>query len=439
LKEQSKIPTGKVERAMNFVSAGAKVGGNYMKYWVKKQMGDTTSKDQLDKSNAEDIYQTLSTLKGSALKVAQMLSMDKNVLPSAYQEKFAMAQYSAPPLSYPLVKRTFKQELGVQPEDLFDTFSVKAIHAASIGQVHKATLKDKVYAVKVQYPGVAQSVNSDLKMVRPIATRLFNLQGTDIDKYFDEVRLKLLEETDYTLELERGLQITQACAKKLPHIVFPEYYPKLSSERILTMSWVDGLPLKEFLEGNPIAEVRNEIGQALWDFYHYQIYELKQVHADPHPGNFLVCADNKLAVLDFGCVKEIPENFFKNYFELLRPETLGDEGRFEEILYALEFLLPSDDSKQIPVYKAVFGQMIELLARPFHTETFDFSDSQFFGEIYKMGEKFSSMKEIKEANGARGSQHGLYINRTYFGLYNILHMLQAKILTGTGQFETNNV
>lgn len=431
MKEQVKIPTGKVSRALSFVGAGAKVSANYVKYFVQKQLGDEEeAKTKRDQSNADDIYDTLSTLKGSALKVAQMLSMDRNILPQAYQDKFQMAQYSAPPLSFPLVQRTFKQELGAAPEVLFDTFAPKALHAASIGQVHKATLNGDTYAVKIQYPGVAQSVTSDLKLVKPIAVRLFNMQGTDINKYFDEVKDKLLEETDYKLELKRGNFIATK-SKNLPGIIFPTYYESLSSDRILTMSWVDGLPLSVFLATNPSQESRDKIGQAMWDFYHFQIYSLKLVHADPHPGNFLVNKKEELAVLDFGCVKEIPEDFFSSYFELLKPETINNKERFEQLLYDLGFLLTSDDKVKTPIYTGVFQQMIGLLSKPFYETYFDFSDSSFFNEIYTMGEKFSKMKELKEANGARGSQHGIYINRTYFGLYNMLHMLQAKVNTRT--------
>jgi predicted unusual protein kinase regulating ubiquinone biosynthesis (AarF/ABC1/UbiB family) len=429
MKEQITIPTGKVSRALNFVGAGAKVGANYVKYYVKKQVGDEQkARDEMDQSNADDIYQTLSTLKGSALKVAQMLSMDRNILPAAYQDKFQLAQYSAPPLSYPLVKRTFMSELHQDPEKLFDRFNTVASHAASIGQVHQAEKGGKTYAVKIQYPGVAQSVSSDLRMVRPIATRLFNLQGSDINKYFDEVRIKLLEETDYPLEMKRGRMISEAC-RHLDNTVFPEYYSEWSSQRILTMSWMHGRPLPEFLATNPSVEDRNKIGQALWDFYHYQIYHLKMVHADPHPGNFLVDDSGRLVVLDFGCVKEIPESFFRDYFKLLTPGILEEEEEFHQTLYALDFLLKDDDPQKVPFYTSVFKQMISLLSRPFYTETFDFSDATFFNEIYATGERFTSMKELKEANGARGSQHGLYINRTYFGLYNLLHIIQAKVDT----------
>ena len=98
---------------------------------------------------------------------------------------------------------------------------------------------------------------------------------------------------------------------KLKNTVFPTYYPELSSDKIITMDWMEGLHLKEFLATDPSQALRNKIGQALWNFYNFQQYELKAVHADPHPGNFLITPDEKLAIIDFGCIKEIPEDFYK--------------------------------------------------------------------------------------------------------------------------------
>src|SRR6201996_1508408 len=171
MKEQTTIPTGKVERASRFVATGLKVGGNYIKHYTRKLMDPSTSREELHADNAEDIYDTLSDLKGSALKVAQMLSMDKGMLPKAYTDKFAMSQYSAPPLSGPLVVNTFVKTLGKTPNELYDHFEMKASNAASIGQVHRAVKGDRELAVKIQYPGVANSVKSDLRLVKPFAIR----------------------------------------------------------------------------------------------------------------------------------------------------------------------------------------------------------------------------------------------------------------------------
>ena len=429
MKEQVKIPTSKIQRAANFAGAGAKIGGNYIKYYIKKAVNSDTQRDELNEDNAEDIYDTLSKLKGSALKVAQMLSMDKNLMPKAYQDKFQMAQFSAPPLSYPLVLKTFQQELGKSPLDLFQTFGKNALHAASIGQVHKATIDDQVFAVKVQYPGIADSVSSDLKLVKPLATRILNLKGKDIDKYFKEVEIKLLEETDYKLELRRSNEISKACAH-IPGVVFPKYYGQYSSDRILCMDWIDGLALSEFVKQNPTQEERNKIGQAIWDFYMFQIFDLMKVHADPHPGNFIVTKGLQLGVIDFGCVKEIDADFHKDYFMLLDTNSIENDELFTKILYKLEYLLKEDNVKIVPIMKQAFKDMLVLLGKPFNTDVFDFSDDTYFKSIYDLGEKFSKMTEIKEANGARGPQDAIYINRTCFGLYSVLNVLGAKVNTG---------
>ena len=211
MKTLDKIPTGKIERAGKLVKTGVKVGGNYVKYYSKKLVNSDLTKDELNEDNASDIYDGLKSLKGSALKVAQMLSMEKNLLPRAYVERFSLAQFSVPPLSAPLVRKTFQKYLGSYPEDVFDTFEKDSINAASIGQVHKATKNGKQLAVKIQYPGVAQSISSDLALVKPIATRMFNLKGKDSEKYFQEVENKLLEETNYILELQQSKEISEAC------------------------------------------------------------------------------------------------------------------------------------------------------------------------------------------------------------------------------------
>ena len=239
------IPTGKLERAGKLVSTGVKIGGNYIKYMGDKITNPEQAKENFDQNNAEDIYDGLKSLKGSALKVAQMLSMEKNLLPSAYVDKFSLAQFSVPPLSGPLVRKTFKQYLGNYPEDIFETFTAESVNAASIGQVHKATNKGKKLAVKIQYPGVANSISSDLTLVKPVATRLFNLRGKDSEKYFKEVEGKLLEETDYTLELEQSKEITEACSM-IPNLKFPNYYPEFSCDKILTMDWMEGIHLSEY-------------------------------------------------------------------------------------------------------------------------------------------------------------------------------------------------
>ncbi|WP_026950213.1 ABC1 kinase family protein [Algoriphagus mannitolivorans] len=426
--EQESIPVSKVQRATKFITTGAKVGGNYVKHYAKKMVNPALNKEELHENNAKDIYNSLSELKGSALKVAQMMSMDKNLLPRAYQDKFTMAQYSAPPLSYPLVIKTFQKYFGKSPEEMFESFSRSAVNAASIGQVHQASLNGKKLAVKIQYPGVANSVSSDLKLVRPFALRLLNMNEKELDHYMEEVEERLLEETDYHLEVERSREISTSCSE-IPNLVFPTYYDELSSERIITMDWIDGLHIKEWMETNPSQEEKNQVGQALWDFYHHQVHNLLQVHADPHPGNFIIQKNGKLGIIDFGCVKVIPEDFYTGYFSLIKKDLGMKEEELEKIFYRLEFISDRDTPEEKMYFKGVFREMISLLGKPFHVESFDFADDGYFEQIFQLGDRISNDKMFKKSRQARGSRHGLYINRTYFGLYNLLNQLQAKVTT----------
>ncbi len=428
MKTLDKIPTTKIERASQLVKTGFKIGGNYISYYGEKIVNPSLNRDKLNENNAEDIYDGLKNLKGSALKVAQMLSMDKSIMPRQYVEKFSLSQFSVPPLSAPLVRRTFKKYLGKFPEEIFDEFSPDSVNAASIGQVHKAEKDGKTLAVKIQYPGVAESISSDLALVKPIAMKMFNIKGKDSERYFQEVEGKLLEETDYELELRQSIEIAEAC-KHIPNLRFPQYYPELSSAKTLTMDWIDGLHLSEFAAQNHDSKLGNQVGQALWDFYMYQIHILKQVHADPHPGNFLIDAEGELIAIDFGCIKVVPEDFYVPYFELANPAIINNPELFTEKLYALEILRHDDSPEEIAYFKKLFHQMLALFTQPFHSERFDFSDDDFFGKIAAMGEEFSKDSQLRKMNANRGSKHFLYINRTFFGLYNLLHDLKATVDT----------
>lgn len=426
MKELTRIPVSKAQRAGKFLSTGAKIGTNYLKHFGKKIINPGVSRDALHEDNARDIYNSLSELKGSALKVAQMLSMDKNLLPAAYQQKFAMAQYSAPPLSYPLVVKTFQLYFGKGPDELFDSFSKKATNAASMGQVHQATLNGKKLAVKVQYPGVGNSVKSDLAMIKPIALSMFNLNPAEYDEFIQEVEYRMMEETDYELELARSISLSKATSH-IPNLVFPNYYAQLSSPRILVMDWLEGSPLGEVLKQDLPQGIGNRLGQAMWDFYHYQIHALKAVHADPHPGNFIITSDYRLGIIDFGCVKEIPDSFYHIYFQLLNPALLNQPVWRNEIFRQLRFIHSDDSPSEQKFFMELFSRLVELLSRPFKKTTFNFADPSYFNELFAFGEKLSGMKELRESKKARGVRDALYINRTYFGLYNILHDLKAEI------------
>jgi len=425
VKKIDSIPTNKMGRVAKLVTTGVKVGGNYLKYYGEKAVNPNLTKDKLHENNASDIYDGLKELKGSALKVAQMLSMEKNLLPQSYVEKFSLSQFSVPPLSAPLVRKTFKTYFKKYPEEIFEEFSVDSINAASIGQVHRAKIKDKQLAVKIQYPGIRESISTDIALVKPIAVRMFNLQGTS-DEYFQEVEDKLTEETDYKLELQQSEGVRKACAV-IENLKFPTYYPEYSSDKIITMDWMNGVHLSEFCKSEVTQEKRDKVGQTLWNFYMFQIHKLKKFHADPHPGNFLVDKEANLIAIDFGCMKEIPDSFYTPYFEVSTPASLTNNVYFKEKLVELEILKPTDSTKETEFFTQMFHELLTVFTEPIHKKEFDFSDPIFFGKIASLSEKFANDKQLRKMNGNRGSKHFIYVNRTFFGLYNLMFDIKAKI------------
>jgi predicted unusual protein kinase regulating ubiquinone biosynthesis (AarF/ABC1/UbiB family) len=429
MKKLKSIPVSKVARAGKFAAAGVKVGGNYLKHYSKKLLSKDYDENELDKNNAEDIYKCLSELKGSALKVAQMLSMDRNVMPEAYVDQFSMAQYKAPPISAPLIKKIIKKQLGKEPEKLFDSFTHNALKAASIGQVHKAVYKNRELAVKIQYPGVADSISSDLKLVKPLALKILKLKKKEVKVYFSEVEKKMIEETDYLNEMKQGQLIAREC-QKLDNIHFTEYLEDLCTDRVLCMEWIEGRQIDEFFSEDIPQKIRNKIGQTLWDFYDYQMHELKFIHADPHPGNFLIDSKNRVNVIDFGCMKKVPGSFYLNYFAAADTTLFNDKERFLKNLRDLEILRPDDSTKAVKFYEKSFNSLMQMAMKPFHVKTFDFADKDFFKTLYEMGDLINAQQKKNKYAAGRGSKHFIYTNRTYYGLYNLLHLLKAKINTG---------
>jgi predicted unusual protein kinase regulating ubiquinone biosynthesis (AarF/ABC1/UbiB family) len=218
-------------------------------------------------------------------------------------------------------------------------------------------LKGKKLAVKIQYPGVADSVKSDLAMVKPIALRMFNLNPAEYDEFIGEVESRLLEEADYKLELKRSIELSKQCAE-VPNLVFPKYYPAQSADRILTMDWIEGKPLGEMFKANAWTQQdRNLIGQALWILSFSNSY-VAGTPCRSSSGNFIITPDNKLGIIDFGCVKVVPPAFYKVYFQLLDKGILDDKPRLDKVFRDLRFIYPDDTAKDRAFFTEVFTQLV---------------------------------------------------------------------------------
>jgi predicted unusual protein kinase regulating ubiquinone biosynthesis (AarF/ABC1/UbiB family) len=176
---------------------------------------------------------------------------------------------------------------------------------------------------------------------------------------------------------------------------------------------------------------KNKIGQKLWNLYDFQVNNVRAIHADPHPGNFIIQKDGNIGLIDFGCVKQIPDDFYYKYFQLLDAKRVNDDESLRELFFELEFIFRDESKANQDLFFDVFKNSMSLLIRPFLRETFDFSDQKYFDELYAMGDELKNRKDLRKNGMARGSKHLLYINRTYFGLFSLLNELGATINTTT--------
>ncbi len=424
----SEFPSSKYQRGKIFAKTGLKVGSNYAKYFVRRAFSgeDPGRRQQLNEENARQIFTEFTKLRGTALKLAQSLSLDTGILPDEFIDIMSNAQYRVPPINRALVRAILKQELGKYPELLFQKFEATALAAASIGQVHRAVLKDgRDVAVKIQYPNVRETIQSDLGIAKALFRRLVRSEMTDA--YFEEVYQKLLEETDY---LNEGKQIEKFAAMKLhPRVITPRLVPELTTERVLTMTFLEGVHLDQFLRRNPSQEERDYYGQILWEFFNEQItHRSFTLYADIHPGNFLFREDRLLGVLDFGCVKTFPRDFLEKCLLMFAANLHDDVDEMRALYYETGILKESQRGTAREAYMFDFFRGIGgLILHPFREDTFDFGDPEYKKALNIYFKEASQMYE------ARGSRHFIFLSKVLIGLYSLLMKLQARVHTQTSK------
>ncbi|HOU47452.1 MAG TPA: AarF/UbiB family protein, partial [Chitinophagales bacterium] len=191
--------------------------------------------------------------------------------------------------------------------------------------------------------------------------------------------------------------------------------------------WIEAMPLQQFIDTETDQNKKNKIGQALMDFLHTSIHEHHRFHADPHPGNFLVTDDIKLVVLDFGCVKTIPDDFYNFYFSLVKEEVVNDDKKLFTCLKGLDFLRDSDDMDTTKLFYENALRAIKNISKPMKSDTFYFGNQQYYDELRAHGEDIISNKQFRNPNALRGSKHAIYLHRAFFGLYSILFKLNATV------------
>ena len=277
-------------------------------------------------AHAEDLRAVLGGLKGPLMKVAQLLSTIPDALPEEYAAELAHLQANAPPMGWSFVRRRMATELGPNWDSRYASFEREAAAAASLGQVHRATLHDgRLVAVKLQYPDMVSTVDADLRQLR-VAMALYRRMDNAIqhDEVYKELAERLREELDYGREAAH-LRLYRLMLDGRTDISIPEPIDALSSARLLTMTWLDGMSLQSYLDTSPDLDSRNAVARALFRAWYLPFYRYGVIHGDPHLGNFQVRADQGLNLLDFGAIRIFRPPFVQGVIDLQQAIERNDD------------------------------------------------------------------------------------------------------------------
>ncbi len=376
------------------------------------------------------LFAALNRLKGTALKASQLLSMELGFLPEGMRHELAKAHYQVTPLNRALVIKLMRQEFGQDPDGLFHTFDPHAFAAASLGQVHAATLADgQAVAVKLQYPGMAASIGSDMGMLRSLLQSLSQRStampdAAIVDRVMTDVQHKLAEELDYLHEAAQlrwfGRHLT------LPGLVVPQPVMALTSKRLLTMQRLTGLHLDEWLATQPQQSERDHYGQLLFDTFLHCSFALQRLQADPHPGNFLFMPDGRLGLLDFGCTRVLSDDFCEGlkaaWSSLLRQPCAVDQlhGAYQRLGLIAPTLTQHDFETQLMPSLVALQSWQRL---PFSAAVYDFGQHPP-----------PPRPEPAQQRQAMALLHTVppdmpYFDRAYLGLTQLLRAMGARVRT----------
>lgn len=302
------VTTGTLARGYRIGRLGFSLMGSYIGYQAQNLiLGKDTQpmrRARFQQQVSRQMRNELGALKGPVMKLGQMLSMQTDFLPDEALAELASLQMQAPPMHPTLARAQFKSALGKYPEDLFCEFDDEPFAAASLGQVHRAVTKNgEKVAVKIQYPAIRSAIDNDLKLLRSAALPT-RVTGHVPSALLDEIARGLLEETDYLREAD-NLDYFRKGLGSLPYVTVPRVHRDLTTDRVLTMSFVEGVSFSEWLKRNPSRAMRDLLGVRLCEAYETQLQRLRVLHADQHPGNYLFQPDGRFGLVDFGCVKRV--------------------------------------------------------------------------------------------------------------------------------------
>ncbi len=422
--EMGEETTTRLGRFLKLSGLSGRVGAEYLGKAARGAFAGKERRDALlgeaHMANAKRVAETFGELKGAVMKLGQMMSLQSyDFLPKELTEVLRGLQKDAPPMAFSKIKEQIRKELGQDPKDLFGALEPRAYASASIGQVHRAVLRDgRKVVVKVQYPGVDEMVDADLDNLESIIGNAVKLlYHGEIKTLMAEVRERIGEELDYRLELANLQEYWERFADD-EDILVPKPVPELCSQRILVMERLHGE------DGNSLAlddvpqQRRDDIGKRLVTFLFKQFFELHTLHADPNLANFAFMPDNRVIVYDFGCIKRFPDDFVTGYKQALRHGLAHDWIPLRQTMKSLGMYHLDDKEYPDDWYENLAGPAL----RPFESGRYDFGECHIAEDLHRV-----SMKNFGEWSHWQIPRHQIFLNRVIVGMYGNLRHLRARV------------
>jgi predicted unusual protein kinase regulating ubiquinone biosynthesis (AarF/ABC1/UbiB family) len=411
LAEDDSLP-GRMRR---YVRVSTAMGGLAARLAGERYLGFSLDRPR----HAADLKAALGGIKGPLMKVAQLLATIPNALPAEYANELATLQANAPSMGWAFAKRRMAGELGPDWQAKFKSFEHEAARAASLGQVHRAVAKDgRLLACKLQYPEMASAVEADLSQLKLVLSLYERYdRAVSTDEIHAEVADRLREELDYARELSH-LRLYRIMLGDEDAVAVPEPVPELSTQRLLTMTWLEGTPLLEAVEA-PLA-ARNEIARNMFRAWYVPLYFYGVIHGDPHLGNYTVRPDRGINLMDFGCVRIFPASFVKGVIDLYRALDRGDEALAIEAYESWGFKRLSRDLIDVLNRWAryVYAPLLEDRKRRIQE-----------AESGRMGRDIAEEvhRELRRLGGVRPPREFVFMDRAAVGLGSVFLHLKAEV------------
>jgi len=413
-KTENNSLSGRIKRYAKVTGA---VGGIAARVAGQRYLGLNLGKQEMP----ADLKSALGNLKGPVMKVAQILATIPDALPDEYVEELRQLQSNAPSMGRLFVKRRMSAELGKDWQNSFNSFNQEAVAAASLGQVHKAeSLDGKTVACKLQYPDMNSAVEADLKQLR-LAMSIYQRYDNAINasEIYKELSARIREELDYIRE-GRNMALYRLMLAKEETVHVPDLIETASTDRLLTMTWLDGVPVLDFIKNNPELEMRNLVAKNMFRAWYVPFYLYGIIHGDPHLGNYSIRPNGDINLLDFGCIRIFPPTFVKGVIDLYIGLRDSDEELAVNAYRTWGFENLDRDTIDVLNHWArfVYSPLMEDKVRRIQE-----TNSGVYGK--EVVEKVH--KELRRLNGVKPPREFVLMDRAAIGLGSVFLHLNAEV------------